>query len=113
MQWQFGARTNSFDIGWTEPWFLDKPMSLGIDIFNTTRVQQLGTITNDYTTRDRGGSITLGPRFSDIYTLSFGYALSSQLRYNVAPTRLRAAPSFRRLAPPTRTAMNSTPSIPI
>jgi outer membrane protein insertion porin family len=85
MQWQFGARTNSFDIGWTEPWFLGRPMSLGIDIFNTTRVQQLGTITNDYTTRDRGGSVTLGPRFSDIYTLSFGYALSSQLRYNVAP----------------------------
>jgi outer membrane protein insertion porin family len=27
----------------------------------------------------------LGPRFSDIYSLSFGYALSSQLRYNVAP----------------------------
>ena len=85
MQWQFGARTNSFDIGWTEPWFMGRPMSLGVDIFNTTRVQQLGTITNDYTTRDRGGSITLGPRFSDVYTLSFGYSFSNQLRYNVAP----------------------------
>jgi outer membrane protein insertion porin family len=85
MQWQFGARTNSFDIGWSEPWFLGKPMSLGIDIFNTTRLQQLGTITNAYWTRDRGASITVGPRFSDIYTLSLGYSLSSQLRYNVAP----------------------------
>ncbi len=85
MQWQFGARTNSFDIGWTEPWFMGKPVTLATDIFNTTRVQQLGTITNDYTTRDRGASVTIGPRFSDIYTLSLGYSFSNQLRYNVAP----------------------------
>jgi outer membrane protein insertion porin family len=85
MQWQFGARTNSFDVGWTDPWFLGKPMTLSTDIFNTIRVQQLGTITNDFTTRDRGGSVTIGPRFSDIYSLSIGYSFASQLRYNVAP----------------------------
>jgi len=85
LQWQFGARTNSFDLGWSEPWFLGKPITFGVDIFNTTRIQQLGTITNDYTTRDRGASITLGPRFSDVYSLSFNYSLANQLRYDVAP----------------------------
>ena len=85
LQWQFGARTNSFDLGWTEPWLAGKPVSLAIDVFNTTRLQQLGTITNDYTTRDRGATFTIAPRFSDIYTLSLGYTLSDQRRYDVAP----------------------------
>jgi len=84
-QWQFGARTNSFDLGWTEPWFMGKPMSFGVDIFRTNRLQQLGTITNAYWTLDRGASITLAPRFSDIYTVSLGYSFSNQERYNVAP----------------------------
>lgn len=85
LQWQFGARTNSFDLGWSEPWLAGKPITLGVDVFNTTRLQQLGTITNDYTTRDRGASITIGPRFSDVYSLSFNYSLANQLRYDVAP----------------------------
>jgi len=84
-QWQFGARTNSFDLGWTEPWFMGKPMSFGVDVFRTNRLQQLGTITNDYWTLDRGFTATLAPRFSDIYTLSFGYTFSNQERYDVAP----------------------------
>lgn len=87
-QWQFGARTNSFDLGWTEPWFMGKPMSFGVDIFRTNRLQQLGTITNAYWTLDRGASVTLAPRFSDIYTLSFGYSYSNQDRYNVSPDSL-------------------------
>jgi len=84
-QWQFGARTNSFDLGWTEPWFMGKPMSFGMDIFRTNRLQQLGTITNAYWTLDQGFSATLAPRFSDIYTVSLGYTFSKQHRYNVAP----------------------------
>jgi len=87
-QWQFGARTNSFDLGWTEPWIFGKPMSFGVDIFRTNRLQQLGTITNAYWTLDRGFSMTLAPRFSDIYTISLGYSFSNQDRYNVAPDSL-------------------------
>ena len=95
VQWQIGARTNSFDLGWTEPWIGGKPMSLVTDIFSSDRLQQLGTNTTAYRTRDRGFSLALAPRFSDIYTLSFGYSYSKQLRYDVAadsPTR--AAPCW-------------------
>jgi outer membrane protein insertion porin family len=60
-------------------------MTLGLDLFNTTRLQQLGTISNAYRTRDRGASITAGPRFSDIYNLLFTYSFANRLRYDVAP----------------------------
>ncbi|MBI5682798.1 MAG: outer membrane protein assembly factor BamA [Deltaproteobacteria bacterium] len=31
------SKTSRFNLGFTEPWFLDKPISAGIDIFNTTK----------------------------------------------------------------------------
>jgi len=33
LQWQFGGRVNSLDLGWTEPWFLGKPLTFGVDVF--------------------------------------------------------------------------------
>lgn len=83
--WEFGGRRNSFDIGWTEPWFLGKPLTFGIDIFNVSRRLQLGTVRDAYKTRDRGFSLTMGPRFSDIYSLLFTYSLASRLRFDVNP----------------------------
>ncbi len=81
--WEFGARRNSFDLGWTEPWFLGKPVTFGVDLFSVTRLLQLGTNRDAYTTRDRGGSITVGPRFSDIYSLLFTYSYTDRLSYNI------------------------------
>jgi outer membrane protein insertion porin family len=83
--WEFGARRNSLDLGWTDPWFLGKPLTFGVDIFNVIRTMQLGTDITAYTTRDRGASITAGPRFSDIYNLLFTYSFSNTLRYDVDP----------------------------
>ena len=83
--WEFGARRNSLDIGWTNPWFMGKPLTFGVDVFNVVRVMQLGTDTSAYSTRDRGASITAGPRFSDIYSLLFTYSFANRLRYDVDP----------------------------
>ncbi len=83
--WEFGARRNSFDIGWTEPWFLGKPVTLGVDIFSVTRRLQLGTIRDAYKTRDRGASLTVGPRFSDVYSVLFTYSYANRLRFDVDP----------------------------
>lgn len=85
LQAQIGGRLHSLDIGWTEPWFLGKPMSLGTDIFDTTRLLQLGTDKDAYDERDVGGKITLGPRFSDIYSLLFTYSYIDRLSYNINP----------------------------
>jgi len=83
LQAQFGGRLKSYDAGWTEPWFLGKPVSFGVDIFDVTRIQQYGTDNNAYTTRNIGTSLTVGPRFSNIYSLLFTYTIASRLRYNI------------------------------
>lgn len=70
----FGYRRNNFDIDWTEPWFLGKPMSLGIGVFNTERKRDYGTQYNAYTERRKGGSVRLAPRVSDNLSLSLGYS---------------------------------------
>src|SRR4029077_14676973 len=80
LQWQFGGRINSFDLGWTEPWFLRKPLPFWVDLFRTTRIQQLGTDLNAYDTHNTGASITAGPRFSDIYNLLFTYTYADTVR---------------------------------
>jgi hypothetical protein len=36
-----------------------------------------------YKTRDRGGSVTIGPRFSDVYSLVFTYLHANRLRFDV------------------------------
>ena len=56
--WQFGGRVNSFDLGWTEPWFLGKPLTLGVDVFKTNRIQQFGTDLDAYRSHNTGGSVT-------------------------------------------------------
>ncbi len=83
LMWEFGKRRNSFSVGWTEPWFLGKPITFGTELFNITRRLQLGTVTDAYKTRDRGGSLTVGPRFSDIYSLLFTYSYANRLRFDV------------------------------
>lgn len=85
LQWQFGGRVNSFDIGWTDPWFLGKPLTFGVDVFKTTRIQQLGTDFNAYHTNNTGASLTAGPRFSDIYNLLFTYSYSDTIRDELSP----------------------------
>jgi outer membrane protein insertion porin family len=86
LQWQFGARVNSFDLGWQNPWFLGKPLTFGADIFNTIHQITRAGITNAYTTRDRGVSLTAGPRFSDIYNLLFTYTFADERLYNIDNT---------------------------
>lgn len=80
---QFGGRLESYDLGWTEPWLLGKPVTFGLGLFNTRRIQQLGAISSAYTTRDRGGSVTIGPRFSDVYSFLFSYSYANRLRFDV------------------------------
>jgi outer membrane protein insertion porin family len=82
-QWQFGGRVTSFDIGWTEPWFLGKPVTFGVDVFRTHRVQQLGTNLDAYRTKNTGTSLTIGPRFSEIYNLLFTYSYADTIRDSV------------------------------
>jgi outer membrane protein insertion porin family len=79
-QAQFGGRVKSYDVGWMDPWFMGKPVTFGVDVFRTNRIQQLGTNLDAYNTRNTGASLTAGPRFSEIYNLLFTYSYSSLVR---------------------------------
>lgn len=51
---RIGGRTNEFDIRFVEPWFLDRPLSLGLDIYN------LEVEFDEYTKDSVGGAVRLG-----------------------------------------------------
>ncbi len=72
LEGNFGARTNTYKLKFTEPWLFDIPLSAGFDLYNSER---------DYDTYDReskGGRIRFGYPVFD-YTrlyLSYGYDVS-------------------------------------
>lgn len=72
--WEFGERKQNYEISWTEPWFLKKPMSFGFSLYDLTRIREYSTITNAYKEERRGGEIRLGPRISDELSLLFSYS---------------------------------------
>lgn len=75
LTWEYGARRQNYQVGWTEPWFLNKPMSLGFDVFDTKRKIDYGTTPAAYYSQiTRGGDIKLGPRLSDYLNLLFTYS---------------------------------------
>jgi outer membrane protein insertion porin family len=57
--WNFGRYYRSFQLGFTEPWMFDRPMLMGISIFDTRRAEGYGY---NFSQRSRGGSIRLGRR---------------------------------------------------
>ncbi|MDD5655897.1 MAG: outer membrane protein assembly factor BamA [Elusimicrobia bacterium] len=77
LQWSFGKRVQDYSASWTTPWVKNKPMSLGLDLFNTRRVSPFGSNLSGYVDRRTGGTIRLGPRFEeDKYHLNLTYTLS-------------------------------------
>ncbi|MEI8217958.1 MAG: outer membrane protein assembly factor BamA, partial [Elusimicrobiota bacterium] len=98
LMWEFGARKQNYQIDFTEPWFLGKPMSLGLSVFNTQRIYDYSVaatsstastvVTSAYTESDRGGSVTIGPRLSDRLSLQFTYRYDEVDIFDIAPSVL-------------------------
>jgi len=75
LRWQFGARVLDYSVSWTTPWVKDKPISFGVDVYDTRRLRPYGTSTNAYTDHRVGGRLRLGPRFEDDkYQLNLAYS---------------------------------------
>lgn len=86
LMWEFGSRKQNYEINWTEPWIFNRPVSFGIDVYNTIRERLFdGDSSTDYTETRRGGAVRVGPRFSDIYSLLFSYSFNSVDLSNVRP----------------------------
>ncbi len=61
---EFGG-VESYEVGYFDPWFRDKPQSFGLDLYNTEYTRNLyanGREINEYDERRKGGAITLGKR---------------------------------------------------
>lgn len=81
--WEFGQRRKNYEISWTEPWFLKKPMSFGISIYDLTRIREYSTDTSAYNEERQGLEFRLGPRISDVFSLLFSYSYENVIIFNV------------------------------
>jgi len=81
--YEFGARRQNFDVGWTDPWFLGYNMSGGVDLFNTIRRRDFPGNSNSFRERRRGASFRLGPRISDDTGLLFAYTIQTNEIFDV------------------------------
>lgn len=86
LQWSFGARVNDFSASWMTPWVADKPVSLGIDAYNTRRISPYAGSSSAYVNKRVGGALRVGPRFADdMYRLDTYYSFAQISLTNVDP----------------------------
>lgn len=80
--------SGQFDVSWTEPRFLDRNISFGIDAFarNTDYTQSSGFAQAGYADLRVGGSVRVGFALLDSLWLNTNYTLLSDDVYNVDPT---------------------------
>ncbi len=83
VSYEFGARRQNFDVGWTDPWFLGYRMSGGLDLFNSVRVLDYPNYPSSYQQKRRGASARLGPRLNENLGLLFTYTLQTTEVYGV------------------------------
>ena len=75
LSWNFGTRVMDYSVSWTNPWFMDHPTSLGVDLFNTRRLRPYSSTYSAYRERRVGGRLRVGPRFDeDKYQLNTAYS---------------------------------------
>lgn len=77
IQWSFGKRVQDYSVSWTTPWVGNSPTSLGVDLFDTNRINPFESTLSGYTEHNVGATIRLGPRFQDDkYLLNFAFTVS-------------------------------------
>lgn len=65
-----GALTQQGIISFTDPWFLDRPLSAGVDLYSTMRVF------TDYRYDSTGGALRLSHPFAEYWRWHLGYRIS-------------------------------------
>src|SRR5215472_5940229 len=75
-----GSQTQQGQIGFTEPWLFDRPLSAGFDLFNNRRVY------TDYTVNSLGGDIRLGHPLGEYSRMNYLYRASQDRVSDVSPS---------------------------
>ena len=85
VMWEFGKKRQNYELGWTDPWFLDKPMSFGVDLYDTVRTLPFQGDNYAYKKGNRGLGFRLGPRLSDELSLIENYNYERVRVFDIAP----------------------------
>ncbi len=84
---QWGSRRHNFSLSFTEPWLMGKPVALGLEAYNEERNQAIG-----FTMKSVGGSVSLGRRFLDYWSLTGSYSYTDYKYDDVSDELILANP---------------------
>jgi outer membrane protein insertion porin family len=82
---EFGG-VQTYELGYFDPWFMDRPHSVGFNVYNTKYTRNLynsGDTVSEYEEHRRGGDIVLGKRIRRDLDLSFRFRDED---VNITPT---------------------------
>ncbi|MFQ5599517.1 MAG: outer membrane protein assembly factor BamA [Candidatus Krumholzibacteriia bacterium] len=76
IRWEFSKRRNDINFSFTQPWFLDTPTTVTLDLFNTSGRSRINDF---YRVKRSGGALRVGRRldFLDFTTLFWRYRVES------------------------------------
>lgn len=83
---QLGTQRNDLDISFTEPWFLDRQLSLGIDLFH----REARYFSDSYDQKTDGMRLSLGKSLSTYTRGTVAYTLERFDVFDVSPTASQA-----------------------
>ncbi len=86
---QLGSQRNDVDISFVEPWFLDRKLSLGIDLFH----REARYFSDAYDQKNNGMRLSLGKPLSRFTRGTLAYSLEQFDVFNVQPS---ASPAIQR-----------------
>lgn len=82
---QIGSKRSDVEASWIEPWFLDRRLSLGIDLFR----RDASYYSDDYDQTTTGGSVTLGQPLFSFNRINYIYGLT---HYDIHDVSTNASP---------------------
>jgi outer membrane protein insertion porin family len=88
---EYGGAKNSFSLSWTEPYWLNRPISIGFDLFNTYQERE------GFDWRRRGGGLRLSHKYGEYGRFSYKYNVEQVelLRVtSLAPTDVQTEVGF-------------------
>ncbi len=81
--WEFGGRIQNYRLSFSEPYMFGYPMPFSASLYSTDRRRRHFT-GRDYSERRRGGSVSLGRHFTNVFTGNLRYALEEVKIHSVS-----------------------------
>ncbi len=84
LSYNFGKNIQDYNFSISTPWVGEKPVRLGLDMYNTRHYKPYQTTLHAYTEKRTGGRVSVTPRFEDDkYYITAAYSLERIRVYDV------------------------------